>query len=294
MQEDTLLNRHYVNFKAGLQGKKELEEIIFRNIKKKIHNLPGWNTDDYCDFVSWLYPRISAAIDTYQDTGSTFDAYINTLFHLSAKEYRLRQVHAYTAETSAWITQLPDMYACDNNPVYSVCDTVENEKRAGKLVKVLQKYHNPRQLLMLVLKCCNYVSDEFAEKISPELGVEPAVLMGMIDRLRKMRIKRELEINRLRERANMQFCRNLFYQQTLQCRPENYVVVDRLTKRLERGKIRLAATLKRLSRLRSDPSNQQISEILGVARGTVDSALHYIKRLDLQALDNNQNKNILN
>jgi DNA-directed RNA polymerase specialized sigma24 family protein len=155
----------------------------------------------------------------------------------------------------------------------------------------LKKRNNPRQLLILVLKCCNYISNDFVEKVSPSLGIEPGELADMIDCLKKQRVKREHEIALLHEKVNNQFYRCMYFEQNLKTMLNDSAVSQRMRKRLERGRSRLVKLRERLARLRPDPSNQQIADILGISKGTVDAALHALKLHNAHYLDN---RHILN
>ena len=167
MQNAQSLNGLYADFSAGLLARNEFEGAVFREIQKRImlHHLPGFCRDDRNDYVSWLYPRMKRAIGAYRETGSTFDVYIDALIRLTAKEYRARLARRYTAESTAWYMQIPEMYAhaCEAEPQY-------NEKAAVEVLSH-RKMPRPRQHLILVLKCCSYVSDDFLEKVSPRLGI---------------------------------------------------------------------------------------------------------------------------
>ena len=284
MQPVVSLNNLYSDYLAGLRDKKGIEEAIFKALKKETKLLPGWNVDDYEDYISWLYPRISRAINAYRETSSTFETYIYSLVRLTAKEYRAKLLRNYTAESAAWITQIPDMYAQEPEPEY-----FEGNFK-GNIEMMPLKFNNPRQLLILVLKCCSYVSPDFAEKISPKLGVQPDELVEMFNWLREQRKKREHEINRLRELANYQFHRCLYYEQTLRAMPEESVFTRRMRERLERRRKGLAHTREKLARLHSDPANCQIAELLGISKGAVDSTLYSMKTRGIQGLD----KHILN
>jgi DNA-directed RNA polymerase specialized sigma24 family protein len=279
MQLVVSLNGLYSDYLAGLRDKKDIEEAIFKVLKSETRLLPGWNADDYRDYISWLYPRISRAINSYCETGSTFESYIYSLVRMTAKEYRAKLLRNYTAESAAWITQIPDMYAHEPEPEYF--------EDTGKITL---KIGNPRQLLILVLKCCSYISPDFVEKISPIVGVQPDELVRMFNWLREQRKKRDHEINRLRELANFQFHRCLYYEQTLRAMPEENAFTKRMRERLERRRKGLANTRKKLAQLHSDPANCQIAELLGISKGAVDSTLYNMKTRGIQGLD----KHILN
>ena len=152
MQNITTLNDVYADFSAGLLERRELEGAVFKAIQAdvRLHGLHGLRREDCDDFVSWLYPRISRAIGSYREIGSTFEAYISSLVRMSVKEYRQRQARSYAAESAAWITQLPDMHACESGPQYECMPKYECDPPGGDGPARLK---NPREHLILILKC---------------------------------------------------------------------------------------------------------------------------------------------
>jgi DNA-directed RNA polymerase specialized sigma24 family protein len=47
---------------------------------------------------------------------------------------------------------------------------------------------------------------------------------------------------------------------------------------LEKARRRLAAMRKRLAAIRMEATNNQVAEIMGLSKGTVDASLHNVKR----------------
>jgi hypothetical protein len=290
MQELLTLNELYENYTAGLIKKEVLEGVIFSKIKKNTRQfgLSGWNREERDDFISSLYPRISRAINKYRETGSSFEIYINTLVRLSAKEYCANAARSYGKETAAWITQIPDMYVGENEAEYDEHLCAEEEKAEKP-----EKLKNPRQLLILILKCCNHVSADFLEKVSPQLDIEPETLHTMIDRLKKQREKRTMEISLMRERVSSQLYRCIFYQKELKAMTEDNIAAQRLRKQLEEGRIKLKKMRRRLTRAHLNPSNLQIAKLLGLSKGTVDSVLYNLRGCAERPVEILQEKNII-
>ena len=279
MQDTASLNCHYLEYSAGRLEKKKFEGIIFEVLHENKFRLAGFCREDYDDFVSSLYPRISRAIDSYSAIGSSFGAYVNKIIRMSAKEYLRQQLRRRNLEIAAWTTQIPDTYAYeteDDEPQHSeVADpwTLYEQDDMGLPWNI----RNSRQLLILILKCCRYVSNDFIERISPRLGVPPGVLSDMILRLKECREKREAQTDTLRELTNHYFCRCLFYERTLWLASEDPLAARRIKARLERYRIKLGKARERLARSYLDPSNAQIAEILGLTKGTVDAAMFRLK-----------------
>jgi len=268
MRKTISLNGFFADYSAGLLEKKDLEGEIFRTIKENIRRLANWDKADNDEYLSWLYPRISHAIGAYRETGSSFETYIGSLVRMTAKEFRSRKVRTYLAESAAWTSVFPDMFACENRPEYACI-----EENSGI------KFDKPRQLLILILKCCCYVSEDFIERAAPRLGVPPEELGRMVAVLKKLMVKRERDNVLLQEKANYQFCRCIFYEKRLKSLPENSIIAQRTRDRLERGRERLLSLRKRITESPPDPSNNQIAKLLGISKGTVDSVMYRLKAL---------------
>jgi len=269
------LDCYYANYLAGLLDTKEFETEVFNTAKNEIHKIrtAGWKEEDYDDCMSWLYPRICRMIKTYQDVGASFETYLKCNLRLSIKEYRASNVRNYTAEAIAWKASNPDMSVYESEPEYeeNVC-----EEEAEEVCEKNITDKNSRRLLILTLKCCHYISEDFMEKLSAKLGVEISELRYMIESLRENRLKRMKKIETLREKINFQFYRCMVYEKNLLVLTDE-IAVQRVKRINERGRKRLANMREHMGRLRPDPSNSQIANLLGISKGTVDAALHFIK-----------------
>ncbi|MDR0879069.1 MAG: ArsR family transcriptional regulator [Treponema sp.] len=269
MQELVCLNDLYQQYSLGELDKKEFEGCIFKSAMENYErfHLFGWNRDECIEYLCWLYPRLSRAVDRYRETGASFESYISAVIHWSAKEYRFRMADHYTTEYAAWLLHAEEMTVHESEPEYPEKKAVI-EKRAAP---------NHRQLLILILKCYYFVSDDFLDRIIPVLGMEREQLCQMIDKIRGMRVKREEEIFYLREHIHCQFYRCITFEKRLNAVEEGTAHHAKMQARLRRARERLAAMRKRLAGLRLEPTNSQIAEILGISKGTVDSHLHALK-----------------
>jgi len=266
------LNKLYEDYATGLLTKKEFEGSIFKTIREnaQFFGLVGWNRQECDDYISSLYLRIKKAIDAYEDIGSSFESYIGSMVRLTAREYRSRQMRGYCEETAAWIAHLPDLYICENEAEYDEHKTAEPEDSA--------LLTNPRQLLILVLKCCHYISGDFLEKIAPKLNLSPRTLSEMVNHLKWQYDKRITDIIALREKLNGQFYRCILCEKKLQASLPNSALAQQLKVQLVNGRKKLEKTRERYARSRLDPTNAQIAKLLGITKGTVDSVLYKLRQ----------------
>jgi hypothetical protein len=277
MQEQSL-NNFYSQYKNKTIGRDEFEGLIYQYLMKNQEktNLAHWKHDEYEEFVSCFYLRLKKAIDAYTETGSTFDTFIANVFRKSAKEYSVKTVTKSIIENSAWSIHVPDMYnlyAGEETPLYSCGEDKQNIPQA--VFKNGRK--NPKQILALILKCYNYVSDDFLERIASLTGLDFVQLKEMIEALRKKRIKRDDEIYHMKERIHCQYYRCIVYEKRLAALSENTTPYLKLEMQLKKARQRLKRMRARFSKVRTDASNREIAEVIGVTKGAVDSNLFNLK-----------------
>jgi len=274
MQATLSLNDLHARYTNGLIERNIFEGMIFTAIRDSFPSIPGIGREDAEDCVSWLYPRITRAVDRYRDDGSCFEAYIQAMVRLAAREFRAMRTHGYNTETSAWISLLPDMRfraeAAEPPAIYG-------ESLPARPAAVPR---NHRQLLMLVLKCCRHVSDDFIRSASLRIGLDEAILRGMVAALNKDVMKYEARRESLREIANRHLCRRMYYENLMRVTRENPTRYQKAKIGSEIYRRKLDRTRERLAGVRLHPSNASIAEVLGISKGAVDSAIH---RLRVQA-----------
>jgi hypothetical protein len=217
------------------------------------------------DFLCWLYPRISRAIDNYHDGGSSFDAYMFSLVRWSAKEYRTMETEHRVTEYACWKAKALEMEVCEEEALYL------------EAPPVFKPVSNPRQVLALLLKSYHYVSEDFLARIAPAIGVSKEKLGQLIEELRIRRLQREEEIRELQERVFSQYYRCISFEKRMHLAPEGSARYEKMKRCLVRAKKRLESMRKRLAVLKTEASNRQVAEVLGVAKGTIDTNLFTVK-----------------
>jgi hypothetical protein len=279
MQEYSL-NNLYSQYIKGVIGRKEFEGLIYKTIMKdrQRYYLNRWKQEESEDFVSWLYPRIHGAIDSYREKGASFEAYMGSVIRLSAKEYRTHIANNSITEYAAWAVRVPELYARQEEPNYA-----EEKNRGSGAAKQqtaildTEEIKNPRQLLVLILKCYYYVSDDFLDRAAPRVGIAREKLKEMIDKLSAIRAGRDEELRNMRERIYSQFYRCFIYEKKLSLMPENSAVAVKMKIRLEKARLRLETMRKRQAKIRTDATNSQVAEVIGISKGAVDASLHNLK-----------------
>ncbi|MDR2785711.1 MAG: hypothetical protein LBB83_07335 [Treponema sp.] len=270
MQDHLPLDSYLAQFCDGEVNKKELEGFIFEYILSNYRNfyLNDWEEDECVDFLCWLYPRLSRAIDNYQYEGASFTAYIGTLVRLSAREFRAREKEHQLIERTYWGAATEDMFVRNPEPDYFPESTPKPPFRSVT---------NPRQALILLLKSYSFISDDFIARAAPAIGMSKEILTQLVENLKAIRFEQDLEIRSLRERIYGQYFRCKTFERrrnaSLEGSPRYFV----MQKRLERAEKRLKSMKKALKAIKNGASNRQVARILGVPKGTIDSSIHAVK-----------------
>ena len=269
------LNSLYFQYTDSVIERGEFEGLVYQYFLNNQDKtcLSHWNHDDYRDYLSWIYPRLHNTIDSYKDTGSSFEAYISSVIHHTAREYRVKLITNSVIEYAAWSVQIPDMYVYEDTPDY-LC-----EKQADVFLHIAdyKGRKNPKQLLALILKCYYYVSDDFISRAAGYTGIDSDKLKEMINKLRTVRQKKDDEIYFMKERIYCQYYRCIVYEKRLSYVPENSSAHIRLKYRLEKARRRLENMRKRITGIRTDATNREVADIIGISKGSVDACLYRLK-----------------
>jgi hypothetical protein len=270
------LNELFADYITGKINRADFESSIYLYL---VYNqektcLVKWKRDEYEDYVSWFYPRLRKAIDSYNETGASFEAFMGKFLTVSSKEFRVRITANSVTEYSAWSARIPEMYAREEAPVYLQKD---NENVIEQLIIDKKGRRNTKRMLALVLKCYYYVSEDFAEKIAPKIGIDSKELSELLGKIRKIRQEKDDAIYNMKERVYCQFYRCIVYEKKLSFFQENTMAYNRLKSRLEKARRRLERMRKRITSMRKDATNRQIAEIIGISKGTVDASLHRLR-----------------
>ena len=289
MEHTSVMTELRKEYLMGKCTKKELEGSIFQyllNNYAKYHLYRG-SREDWNDLLADLYPRISRAIDTYKDVGSSFDTYIHTMIHWAYKDHQNRRTSHQVTEYTWWRARAEESMAGSpeteyNTGVQEISSGMESRKPETAFYYARQELINgkfsAKQILILFLKSYYFINDKIVTQVSASLGIKKEKLLDMVDKLRMIRKKREDEIKEIEAGIESQYYRCIVYQKRLMYSIQGSSSHGKLNVLLERARRRFKLMRKRLKGIRFDATNCQIAEILNIPKGTVDSTLDSIKR----------------
>ncbi|MDR2418766.1 MAG: hypothetical protein LBD79_06900 [Treponema sp.] len=250
----------------GLLTRKDFESGIFQVILNDYQQFSLFKSDRdaFSDYLCWFYPRLKRAIDAYNDVGSSFDAYIYSQVRLCLKEYCSLKAKRRVIESAYWEARAEEAEAIEQILVKA--------EDSFKPVK------NPQQALILLLKSYYLVSEDFVARAAPALGMSVRKLYGLLDKIRKLRNKSDDKIYQQRELMYRQYYHYVTYRKQLEALPKNSVQCEILLERTDKARLRHTLLKNQLASINHNASNQQVAEVLGISKGTVDAALYAIKQ----------------
>lgn len=265
-----LLNDYMNHYIQGTLEKKKFESIVYKCILDNYHYFHlDSDEEERIDYLCWLYPRLSRAIDSYRDIGSSFDSYLNSVIYWSLREYRFIQAKNNLTEYAYWTARAEDMVVSENNDC--LLSYEEEDKKAVK------HFRNPRQILFLLLKSYCFVSEDFLRCAAKSLNMTEKELQGLFLTIKNMREKNEKKIYILKEKIYSQFYHCINYEKQIKAVSPNSVCYKELSERLKRSKERIKKMREKLNKINQGATNSQIAEVLGIPKGTVDSTLYALK-----------------
>jgi hypothetical protein len=266
------LDEFYRRYRDGIITERELEAVVFERILGGWDNRYGlcFGTRGECaDFLCWVYPKMRNVVRRYDEALASFDTYVASTLRYSYQTYRNRRKRRAVMERACWKA------ACGG----AEAGVLEPEAVYGEEGTPARpcRITSPKYALLVLLKSYYHVSESLINKAAPALGMEPAVLGGMIDRLRGMHLKKITKLKNLTRSAHGLYFRCLGYESQLADRHKDARKLALLSLRLARGRARLARMRERLRLARVEATNSSLAELLGIPKGTVDSRLALIK-----------------
>ncbi|MDR2766985.1 MAG: hypothetical protein LBB82_01525 [Treponema sp.] len=256
-------------YRLGMVTRHELEERVYVNIREQpYYHLNLICRDFRADYVHWLYPRLRNAIDRYQDMGSTFDAYIAAMVRFTIREYTSHLRDRRIMERTWWRAKAEELSVREEEPVYDD----ETDEAPPKRIR------NRRQVLMLILKSYYYLSDHHLEKFAAGLGMSKEELGALINEVRDRRVKQEDMIHLITERMYSQYYRCIGFEKRLLAMDSESPSWSKMKRRVDLARKRLLSIRRRLAAMRTEATNNEVADVMGVTKGTVDAYLFAAKQ----------------
>ena len=238
-----------------------------------------WDQDLCSDFFEFFYPRIKRMADSFVYSGCPFEAYLNvTMKHQMNTFMRKRQ------EKELKETLFCQMCASgshgDESSFYKICDNFNYEVRKTAPVYhgKLGQQRSRRRLFFLALTDPDRLDDTAIARLAEATGYTTEYITRSCMLVKeKIQSKRE-EVRMLKEKKNGYYFKLLVLQNDIMTEydPEKRAW---LSARLWRVRRRIERLTRKIQIKTSClVTHKELAQVLGLAKGTVDSGIFYMKR----------------
>ena len=284
-----------------------LEEVV-QSISEMVYHYPvgkpGFTEEDGAEFLLRFYPRIRHLVRRYRPTGSSFDAYLNTSMRWQLRSFAAErssdQVRLATACDHATANEIlghDGFFAADSSvPPDGDPPLAENARRPGRAARADRPpaklpAHRPsalrlqpdgdrrdrlspgeaQRILCMTLKAGDRLDPDLRRRIADVTGCDPGWLEDRWQELREITETLRRRRSRVRTRRDHAW----FRTRCVEARIAGAVETERsrLLEEHRRWRERYRRAREELNRMGDGPTHVQIAEVLGIAKGTVDSGI---------------------
>ncbi len=248
-----------------------------------------WDEDQCSDFFCYFFPKVPGLIRRFTYQGRPFEVYLIACIRWRLKTYAKSMAHSAaryraTREPSFWphlvresSTEYTHSHITEHAPNASVS---EHASRMFKVEEdgVIRDPVSKRRVLFLLLKTALEIDDEMIEKVVRLTGIDRDWTFCKIQELKACMSDRLSRLELLRGRRNHAFYRIHYLKERLGVEVEESKIAE-LTSCLLQEEAHLRRAIATISKIPMAPTHRDIASVLGIPKGSVDSALYYIRNL---------------
>ncbi len=258
-------------------------ETVRREVEQWVYyypvTRPGFSQEDCAEFLLYFRGKVPALVYKYTHCGRSFEHYLARTLRWQLRSFaRVRRRRSRMHE----LTRAPDIWdgligVAESSAGASRVAETATARLAGARRPGAPQGSASRRMVILALKAAVLVSDAQLSELARITGYSEEWLRECRDELEQLVARREGRRTELRERRNNAFFQVRLAQDELAMTPEEHRRAA-IKRELERQNRRLLNARRELARVPAVPTNGEISAVLGIPKGTIDSALHYMKR----------------
>ena len=266
----------YQRTRAGLaELMTELAQRVYLFPRRQM----GWDEDACGEFYLFFHPRLVRLLDRFRDQGKPFESYLCAVLGWQLRNFARERKQG----ERSWNVGLR----------IEPCQTENDEEEAprgeetvlgidGDVSALIRTPADRRNLLFLILKCSRTVDPEKIAALAGLACVSPERLTSLVTDLAQLRTRREARLETFRLRRNGAFSQVRLLETEIMVETDNDRRAE-LSRRLQKARRRMRSAMTRMASVGLAPTNKEISAILEVPKGTVDSGLYWLKKKLAQA-----------
>lgn len=276
------LTEMVLKYQTTGEGFRELMDCVGTFVYEYPSRRRRWDHDDRADFFCYFFPKVPALIDRFEYTGKPFEAYLCASMKWQMKTFitkkimRERQSRIITEEIF-WVDQ--DAYSIaanrrDHEWVGEAGDgpIAHTRIQASDLDEATRK-----RILCLFMRAAEHADEKQVKRVADITGYDADWISHCVATLHAMLESKRSRSRAYRTRRDHAFFRARVIRDKL-AEEKDPVRRSRLARTLQEERRRFDRVTRKMARSPVEPTHREIAEVLGIPKGTVDSALHYIRR----------------
>jgi RNA polymerase sigma factor (sigma-70 family) len=277
LEQMSALNTRVLDYQRTGAGLEELIDRLSPRIYYYPRHRPGLDEDDCGDFYVYFYPRLIRTLKHFREQGKPFDHYLNSVLRWQLRSYLRRknsdkQRRALACRPDFWETPEPEV----NSPAPGTLWPGEHLPVLSP-EGIMKSDSDRRRFLLLLLKNMQLLDPRELEAGASLCGLSAEELTRVTAELRKRLAAKEARLEALRTRRNRAFFKLSRLEAELGAAAET-AEKRRLLAAVARARATLRLAQERLARTPRCPTNRDLAEVLGLPKGTVDTALYWLKK----------------
>lgn len=247
---------------------------IFGLIKRfpKLFCLNFQDPEEQANFNDWIEEKLDTILNSYNPRISSFYIFLNNTLNFYLRNYK-KFANRKKAAMYAFMYDSGKSIIIENTEPRLFYENTAADPTAPYLTSFVPDKLK-LWLIILGLKCADYLDGDLKYKLCSITGFEEAHLDNLIGTLKESYKTRQAKIEGLKEILYKYYIKtyNIQYQIKNTTFDETEEL-EKLKTRLSEYKIRQQKILQRLNQIKKTPSNKKIAEILNIEKGTVDYAM---------------------
>ena len=275
-----IINEKVIQYKQTNDNLENLVHELGIHVYSLLKNKFKLDDEERSEFFCEFYPKIPDLIKRFKFSGIPFEGYLISsirwdIKYFRSKKSRLRGVEKAKHKDPFYLVSPENDFTIVQNEELQISDKARSPLRLSKRSRILTDPIKQRVLYIYLLEAEN-TDDKLKNAIIKATGYKKKWLDNCTAKLRAKTDKRMLRIKLLRNRRNSAFFNLHLLQEKLNF-SDNLNEKKDLIIKIERLRSIISKINNQISKAPSRPTHQDLADILGIPRGSIDSGIYYLK-----------------
>lgn len=265
-----------------------MESKAYIDLVRRMYTHPRlygfFDRDEISDALSHFRPRIQSILDRAEKESRTKEAYLLSSMRFVAKSVHRQNFACSLCENAYVYSQFSEDVALEAPADISLEEDLDHDRpdipapvnlSPRAIVQTLSPER--KRLLYLALKCAWDMDESLLRKCCAALGLQEQYLFWLVERAKRRTESNMAQVVELNARLHELWLR----MRVLELRLESSLLgaeKSTILSTLKRCRQRYFRLLERRKRRKSIISNECVSKLLDIPKGSVDSGLFYLKK----------------